>query len=513
MTVSGFTLLSRILGLVRDMVISHYLGVGKVSDAWNAAFQFPNLFRRVFGEGAFNAAFVPMYSGKLEENGEKSAFDFGSRVLILLSLILAILFLICFIFIHPIIWSFNSGFAADQLELAVKLARVTTGYMFFICLLAALSSILNSHKKFGAPAFSYGFLNIALLVGLLIFVPITRNPEWVLAWSLLASGVLQLLVVVVPAWRMGFRIHWKLPNLRSDPDMKRLALLMLPGLMSAGIQQINLLVGSWVASFQEGAKTLLYNADRVNQLPLGLIGIAFGVVLLPDLSRKVRSNDHLAAIQSMRHGMLMAMFLAIPAMMGMIVLGEELIYGLFVSGRFTGSDATAVSHALAAFALGCPAYIMSRVLQPGYYAREDTKTPMRFTFISAVVNILLCAAAYLLFKGSGYLHVACAGATSIAGWVNVILLASGLRKTGFINTDQAFWLKLAKMLVASLVMGAVVYLIAHLLAEPLHGSSRLIRVALLLATGAAGMIAYFLSAHFLKAMTLQQLRSGFRRQA
>jgi len=232
MTLSGLTLVSRVLGLVRDMMISHFLGVGARSDAWNAAFQLPNLFRRIFGEGAFNSAFIPMYSGKLEE-GEDKAFEFGNKVVFLLALILAGFFVLFFIFIKPILWLMNWGFEPDKLEMTIGLARITLGYLFFVCLLAAFGAVLNSHRKFAAPAISYVFLNVVFILGLICVVPFvgSENADLVLSWSLLAAGVVQLLIVVVPAWKMGFKLKPHFPKI--DVDMRHLGLLMVPGVISA----------------------------------------------------------------------------------------------------------------------------------------------------------------------------------------------------------------------------------------------------------------------------------------
>ncbi len=531
MTLSGLTLVSRVLGLVRDMMISHYLGVGARSDAWNAAFQLPNLFRRIFGEGAFNSAFIPLYSGKLED-GKDNAFAYGNKVVFLLALILALLFVIFFIFLKPILWLCNLGFSEETLAATVQLSRITLAYLFFVCLLAAFGAILNSHKKFAAPAISYVFLNVVFLLGMSCVIPFVGagKAEWVLSWSLLVAGVVQLLIVVVPAWKMGFKLKIHLPKI--DSDMKKLGLLMVPGVISAGVQQGNLLVGGTIASCQEGAKTLIYNADRINQLPLGLIGIAFGVVLLPRISGQIKSKNLEGAQRSLQQGMQMAMLLALPAMVGIGVLAVPIIDVLFRSGAFTSADSQMAGQALMAFAIGCPAYIMVRVVQPGYFAREDTKTPMRYTFISAGVNIVLCVIAWLfmghglekvsqwtgmnlafvdpLFGGNS-LHVGCAAATTLAGWLNVLLLIRGLRRSGYIHLSKEFWSKMIKMLVASIVMGLVIWFASDLLHAQLFDGMRLLRALILGVIVSTGIISYFLVAHIIGAAKLSEIKAGFGR--
>ena len=510
MTLSGLTLVSRVLGLVRDMMINHYLGVGGRSDAWNAAFQLPNLFRRVFGEGAFNAAFIPLYTGKLQKS-EGDAFVYGNKVISMLACVLAGLFVIFFIFLPQILWLLNPGYSSEILGMTISLARITLGYLFFICLLAAFSGILNSHKNFTAPAISYVFLNVVFLGGMACVIPFVgkEKAEWVLSWCLLAAGVIQLLIVLVPVWKMGFSFKIRMPKI--DSDMKKLGLLMVPGVIGASIQQINLLVSGAVASFQEGGKSLIYNADRINQLPLGLIGIAFGVVLLPEISRKVKANDSKGAQHSLQHGMEMAMLVALPAMVGIGVLAVPILDVLFRSGEFTSDNARMAGQALMVFALSCPAYIMVRVVQPGYFAREDTKTPMRFTFITAVINIFLCLVAYVALHDTVYLFVGCAAATTIAGWVNIILLIRGLRQSNFIKLKPIFWIKLSKMLIASIVMGGALWLSTELLETQLFESLRVFRAMILGLIISTGVVVYFLVVHLIGAAKLADIKAGFRR--
>ncbi len=531
MTLSGLTLVSRVLGLVRDMMISHFLGVGSRSDEWNSAFQLPNLFRRVFGEGAFNAAFIPLYSGKLE-GSEERAFNYGNRVVFLLALILAVLVVVLFVCLKPIMWLLNLGFSADKLEMTVSLSQVTLSYLFFVCLLAAFSAILNAHKKFAAPAISYIFLNVVFIMGLSCVMPFVERDSavWVLSWSLLVAGVVQLLIVIIPAWKLGFKLTPHIP--RIDSDMKKLWLLMIPGVISAAIQQVNLLFGGMVASFQDGAKTLIYNADRINQLPLGLIGIAFGVILLPEISRKVKAQDITGAKKSLQQGMQMAMLLALPAAVGIGVLAVPIIDVLFRSGEFKFVDSLMTGKALLAFVIGCPAYIMIRVVQPGYFAREDTRTPMRYTFVAAGVNIILCLTAWLTmgnglakltewtgvdfcfmspYDDGNSLFLGCAAATTVAGWLNVILLINGLRGKGYISLNREFWIKLVKMLMASLVMGVVIWLAMDVLRTELFEGWRVVRAVVLGLIVSTGMVSYFLVAHLIGAANLNELKANFKR--
>ncbi|MCF6312348.1 MAG: murein biosynthesis integral membrane protein MurJ [Verrucomicrobiales bacterium] len=504
-TVGGFTLMSRVLGFVRDMVISRYLGVNIQMDAWVVAFRFPNLFRRVFGEGAFNAAFVPLYSRKLEEEGDQKADLFAARTVTLMALILIVLAVLAYIFMGPIISLISMGYVGERYDLAVTLSRITTVYLVFVCLMAAFSGMLNSRRVFGPPAFAYVILNIVFLIGLLGVVPEIGQPEVVLSWSVVIAGVLQLGWVLLACWRRGIRIRPAMPKM--DNDIKKLGLLMLPGLASAGVQQLNLLVGSAVASFQVAGPSYLYFSDRVNQLPLGLIGVAFGIVLLPEITRNLRAGKVKTAKSSLAHGIEMSLLLSLPAMVAMLIIPEEIMHGLFQGGKFTNEAAYQAGLALRAFAIGAPAYILARVLQTAYFAREDTRTPMRYTMVSALVNIVLSIGLFVILK-----HVGCALATSIAGWVNVILLIITLRKSQFLKMEIGFTKRLMGMLLASLVMGAGVWFLSQWAAPWLKGDyGLLIRLSVLGLIVGAGMMMYGALVLLLRATSLAELKAGFRR--
>ena len=504
-TVGGFTLMSRLLGFARDMVISRYLGASVSMDAWVAAFRFPNLFRRVFGEGAFNSAFVPLYSRKLEEDGEAKADQFAARTVTLMALILVVLAVLAFVFMEPITRVVARGYKGEAFELAVRLSRITTVYLIFVCLMAAFSGMLNSRRVFGPPAFAYVVLNIVFLCGLLFVVPRIGQPELVLAWSVGIGGVLQLGVVVFACWRRGIRIRPAMPKI--DNDIKKLGVLMLPGLASAGIQQVNLLVGQSVASFQQGGVSYLYYSDRVNQLPLGLIGVAFGIVLLPEITRNLRGGREQQAKSSVAHGVEMSLLLSLPAMVAMIVIPEEIMHGLFEGGQFTSEASHQAGLALRAFAIGAPAYITARVLQAAFFARENTKTPMQFTAVSAATNIILSIILFMTMK-----HVGCALATSIAGWVNVILLTISLHRDRFLKMESGFSRRVSGMLIASIIMGAAVWYLAQQGADWLTGGhGLLVRLSALGAVVIFGVMVYGLLVLVLKVTSISELKAGFRR--
>lgn len=505
-TVGSLTLLSRIAGFVRDKLIAYHLGSGAMADVWVAAFQFPNLFRRVFGEGAFNAAFVPMYSRRLEEQGTEGADRFARRTLSTMFVILMSCFVLSFIFMEQIVRVTNMGFASDgRLEAAVTASRITVVYLVFICLVAGLSGILNSRKVFGAPAFSYVALNLVFVVGLVLVVPRTGDPLTVLCWSVVAAGVIQLAIVVVSCLRRGVDLRPLFPHF--DADMKQLAFLMAPGLVSASVQQLNLIVGGTVASLQIGGKMGINLADRINQLPLGLIGMAAGVVLLPEITRNLRGGDENAARRSLNQGIELSLFLCLPATVAMLVIPREIMFTIFEGGKFGGEAAAQMGWILAAFATGTPAYILAKVLQPGYFAREDTKTPMYFTIAAAVLNMALV---YPMFLWLG--PVGCAAATSIAGWVNVLLLWIGLGRAGFMKLAPGFTGRVMRLLFAALIMGAIVWLLAHYGKGILMSEGRFYQrfggMALLVSIG---LVAYLAAVVGLRVYSLDELKKRFHR--
>lgn len=505
-TVGSLTLLSRIAGFVRDKLIAYHLGSGAMADVWVAAFQFPNLFRRVFGEGAFNAAFVPMYARRIEEQGNEGADRFARRTLSTMFVILMSCFVLSFVFMEPIVRVTNIGFASDgRLEAAVTASRITVVYLVFICLVAGLSGILNSRKVFGAPAVSYVALNLVFVVGLVLVVPRAGDPLGVLCWSVVAAGVIQLAIVVASCLRRGIDLRPLFP--RFDADMKQLAWLMAPGLISASVQQLNLIVGGTVASLQVGGKMGINLADRINQLPLGLIGMAAGVVLLPEITRSLRGGDENAARRSLNQGIELSLFLCLPATVAMLVIPREIMFTIFEGGKFGGEAAAQMGWILAAFATGTPAYILAKVLQPGYFAREDTKTPMYFTIAAAVLNMALVYPMYVWLGPVG-----CAAATSIAGWVNVLLLWIGLGRAGYMSLAPGFAGRIVRLLLAAVIMGGIVGTLAQYGRDLLMSEGRFLRrLSGMGGLVTIGLVAYLAAVVGLRVYSLDELKKRFRR--
>jgi putative peptidoglycan lipid II flippase len=508
-TVSGFTLMSRVLGLVREILIGRYLGTGGTADAFVAAFRFPNMFRRIFGEGAFNAAYVPLFARELEENGHDAAQTFAARAFTILALILGVGTLIAIPLMPAIMWVFAHGFVKDpaKFETTVALARIMFSYLLCMALSAHLSGTLNTLKVFAMPAFAPVLLNIIFITSLLVVVPALglvgefREIGLVISWAVFAAGFAQLFALYLTCWRKGIHIHPVKPTVTLR--IKRLGILMVPGILAAGIQQLNLLVGTMIASGQEGALSFLYYSDRIYQLPLGMIGIAFGIVLLPDIARKLRGGDELGAVTSMSRGMEFAMLLTLPAAVAMVVIPSPIIATIFERGEFTSDGTKQTAAALAGFALGLPGYVLIKVLQPGYFAREDTKRPMIMAGITVAVNIVVSLALFPFFG-----HVGIAVATAISAWVNVFLLVRGLR--GFWHLEAGLLAKILRMLTASMSMGIALYVLNKFLSGWFE-SGFFLKASGLTILVTVGVAVYFAAAIAMKATSISELKAGLRR--
>ncbi len=456
-TVGGMTLISRVLGFVRDVLVGGALGTGPVADAFVVAFRFPNMFRRFFAEGAFNAAFVPLFAKRLEGEGEDAARQFAEESLSALLLVLIVLTVMAEMAMPWLMVAMAPGFLDDpeRFDLSVLFTRIALPYLLCMSLVALFSGILNSLGRFSLPAFAPVLLNIILIAALLFAVPYLPSAGHALVWGVAVAGFAQLALVVWGCARSGMVLRLRLP--RITPGVRQLAKLGIPGVIAGGITQINLVVGQFIASFQDGAVSILYYADRIYQLPLGLIGVAMGVVLLPDIARRVRADDRAGALESQNRALELSMLLTLPAAVACAVMALPIISVLFeatsqafmASSAFTADDSRKTAGALSAFAFGLPAFVLIKVFQPAYFAREDTATPMRFAGINTIVNILLGIILFALFGLVGL-----AAATSLAAWVNTALLYRGLLARGDFQSDARLRRVMPRIALASAGMGA-----------------------------------------------------------
>ena len=467
-TVGGLTMVSRIFGFARDMLIAAVLGTGPVADAFFVAFRFPNLFRRLFGEGAFNSAFVPLFAKHLEGEGQTTARRFAEEALAGLLFVLLLFTALAEIAMPWLMYVLAPGFSTtpDKFDLAVLLTRIAFPYLLCMSLVALLSGVLNSLGRFTMAAAAPILLNIVLIGAMLLAAGLglsnTPNSGIILAWGVAVAGFIQLAALWLAVRRAGLTLGLRLPTWNAD--LKRLVRLGVPGVVSGGVTQLNIVVGTIIASLQAGAVSYLYYADRLYQLPLGIVGVAVGVVLLPDLARHLRAGDMRSVLDNQNRSIEFALVLTLPAAAALAVAAEPIIRVLFERGAFTVADTRSTAAALAAFAVGLPSFVLIKVLQPAYFAREDTRTPMRYAIWNMVVNVAGSLGLFFLFQRMGLMpHVGIALATSLSGWINAYLLWSELQRRGHFAADERLRRNILPMVLSCLGVGVVVWLLAWML--------------------------------------------------
>ncbi len=514
--ISFFTMMSRVLGLVRDTLMANYLGAGVVNDALITATKLPNLFRRMFAEGAFNAAFIPLYARRIENEGDEQAARFAGEAFAAL-LFLVALIVIGFQITMP--WTLNligGGLDKEILQfegqsvyaLAVTYARITMPYLLLMSLAALISGMLNTHNRFAIAAFVPVLYN---LVSISILLLATRGEITLdrlglyLSIGMTVSGFLQLGMLVYGLKRSGIKLPLHRPRL--TPGVKRLWVLGIPGMISAGITHINIMVSHAISTLQEGAPSWLYYSDRLYQLPLGIIGIAMGVALLPALARRLRSGDESGAMTSMNRAIEITAYLTIPATVALAVMPQFLIGGLFERGMFGPNDTKHTAQALQMFAFGLPAFVLLKVLTPAFFARENTKTPMIFAAISAVLNLVLGAT---MFFTLGFFGLALA--TTIAGWTNVVLLAHVLFREGHLKFDKRLRLRFPRVIAAAVMMGVATFFLSRWAQPNLDGFILNDYLWLGVVCG-LGLLVYVIFSFVFRAFGTADFRYAFRRNS
>lgn len=507
-TVGGYTLASRVLGLVRDLLTAALLGAGPMADAFFVAFRLPNLFRRLFAEGAFAAAFVPMFARTLEADGHAAARRFAEQALAMLVTILLVLTVAAELAMPWLVLTLAPGFADDpaKLEMAVEFSRITFPYLLFTAAMALMGGVLNGLYRFGAAAAAPIVLNLCMIAALLFLTDVTGSTGHALSWGVAAAGVGQCLLLVVAMRNAGMMLRPVLP--RFTPQVRRLLTLMAPGAIGAGVMQFNLLIGTVIASLlPTGAVAYLYYADRLYQLPLGVIGIAVGTALLPRLSRELRGGDARAAAHTTNRAIEVALLFALPASAALLVLAGPIVSVLFERGAFTVEDSTATAWTLAAYAVGLPAFVLVKVLAPAFFAREDTRTPVIVAAWTVAANIAFSLALVFPFE-----HVGLALATSLASWINATWLAVGLRRRGFLTADARLLRAAPRIVAASLAMAGAVAALAWPLAGKMHGGS-LTGALMLAAICTVGAGVFFAMTHLTGATNMADLRRHLRRRS
>ncbi len=510
-SVGGATMASRVLGFVREALIASVLGAGLVADAFYAAFRFPNMFRRLFAEGAFNSAFIPLFAKELEGGGTEAAQIFARQVLSVLLVVLIALSAVAMIFMAPLVATVIAPKFVeipDKFELTVSLARIMFPYLAAMSLVAMLSGVLNSYRRYFLAALSPVLLNVVMV--LVLVVAVTRETAQVdvgvaLAIGVTVSGLLQLALLVYAVRRIGFHIQFGMPRL--SPPVKRLLWLALPAGVTGGITQLNLLVGQIIVSGENGAIAVINFADRVNQLPLGVIGIAIGVVLLPELSRALKEGDRQNVHDLQNRSLEFGLGLTVPAAVALFVIPAPIVALLFERGAFTREATEITAAVLGGFAVGLPAFVLNKIFTPSFYAREDMRSPMWFAGANAAINIV---GSLILFPLIGVLGVAIA--TSLAGWVNALLLAGTLFRLGQFRPAPITVRRVTLIIVGSLLMGAVLYALMLVLGTELMDAALLVRLLLMAAVIIGGAAVYFGFVLVTGAMDRRQLAAALRRR-
>ena len=448
---SFFTLISRVLGYIRDILIAIFLGASIYADAFFVAFRLPNTFRRLFAEGVFNAAFIPSYAeAKLKNTieGKKFADDVFNLLVIIL---LGIVFLIE-IFTPTIVYIIAPGFYEDikKFDLAVELTRITFPFLFFVSLSSFFSGILNTNNKFAAAAAAPIILNIFLILSLLISYFFDLKYELNLSYAVTLAGLFQLLFLIFFTKRYYKpSIHFKVKvNSKVSFFLKKL----LPSIFSSGVTQINILIGTIIASFEAGAVSYLYYADRIYQINLAIAGIAIGTVALPELSKKIKSGNWNEAYNIQNRSLELCLLLSVPACLGLMIASKEITNSLFGYGSFSEEDVVLTATALKYFGYGVPAFALIKVLSNFFFARDNTRTPFYISFFSVFLNILISV---VYFKKIGFIIIPIA--TSIATWVAVLIYLMILIKSKYFNVRNIFFINTVKILISSLAMSLGLY--------------------------------------------------------
>jgi len=498
-TFGFFTLISRILGYVRDILIAIFLGTSFFADVFFVAFRLPNTFRRLFAEGTFNAAFIPSYAGALAKN-KIEADNFAKNVFNLLFIILLFFVLVAEIFMPQLIFLIAPGFYKDpeKLKLAVDLSRITFPFLFFVCLASFFAAILNSYNKFAAAAAAPIILNVILIGSLFFSQWINISDVLVLSYAVSLAGFLQLIVLL-----FFVRKHFK-PilsiKIKIDEQIKFFFRKLLPSIFSSGVTQINILVGTIIASFQAGAVSYLYYADRVYQINLAVAGIAVGTVMLPELSKHVKNNNSELITNLQNRALELCLFLSVPAAVALVLASDQIITSLFGYGSFDNVSVINTAIALTFFAFGVPAFSILKIFSNFFFARNDTKTPFYLSVVSVTLNIMISVS---LFSRFGFVIIPIA--TSISSWINVLMHYYFIKKRDLHIFDSKFIYKFPRMILSVVVMGVVLYLLLGFFSDKFdyNESWKFIYLFIIVAIS---LISYFVISNFSGAFKFKDIK-------
>jgi len=500
----SFTMISRVFGFIRDILMAAVLGAGAITDCFVVAFKLPNFFRRLFAEGAFSASFVPIFSATLEKDGREEAIKFAEEAFACLAITLLLFVGLIEIFTPALIYTIANGFSGDEAKftLAVTLTRFTFPFILFISLVSLLAGVLNSLGKFAETAAAPIILNLCLISALLYASEMMDTPAHTLAIAVSIAGFLQLIFLYRACTKAGYRVRVKMPHL--TPRVKKLLIVMGPAALGAGVIQVNLLLDMIIAShLPDASMSYLYYADRLNQLPVGVIGVALGTVLLPFLSRSIASGNETQVMRSQNHAIEIGLFLTIPAAIAFIIVPSDLIHVLLERSNFSAEATLQTSLTLAAYAAGLPAYVLAKVFVPGYFARGDTKTPLKFAVVALIVNVSLN-----LILMQYFAHVGLAMATAISAWLNVFMLAGGLILRGHYRIERAVMIRLSKYTLCGIIMGAVLWAV-QIQVYPLIEGGTGAQITGLMILVFSGIGSYLIATFLTKTIKKDELRALF----
>ncbi len=498
-TFGFYTIISRLLGYLRDILIAIFLGTGMLADAFFVAFRIPNTFRRLFAEGTFNAAFVPSYSSEIIK-GKKQSNKFANDIFNFLFLGLLFLTIIIEIFMPTFVSIIAPGFVGDleKMEVAINLTRITFPFLLFISLASFFSAILNSHNKFAAAAAAPIILNVVLILVLFFSKSLGDQLVYYLSYGVSFAGFLQLIFLYKYVSK-HYSIHFTF-KLKASNKVKFFFKKLLPSIFSSGVTQINILIGTIIASFQASAVSYLYYADRIYQINLAIAGIAIGVVILPQLSKYIQSKNKKKILLIQNKALELSLFLSLPASIALIIGSEQIISALFGYGSFNENSVNNSSLALYYFALGLPAFALIKVFSSFFFANHDTKTPFYISLISVILNIFISV---YYFSEIGFIIIPIA--TSISSWFNSILLFLFLKNRQLFSFNQIFFITFIKIIFASILMGLFFNFLLNFFQNEL-AFNQVIKSLYLVISVILGLSFYLIVCYFIKAFQMSDIK-------